>query len=231
MLELLKYGFSIALVNILALLAGTQSAKIDLKPLMTSERPSPSPLPTIAGSRVQVTFSTTTPEITPPLAPTPSPTPDNLYQVTKVIDGQTLLLDNGQEIRYSGISVAASLDEKGCVNNEDVLQQKELLENKLVRIEWNGDDDKEGYVFLSDGTLVNVWLVKNGLAKTNTTVNIKYNNQLQNAEQEAKANQSGLWSKICVKATGDSTHVQINQNIHSSSSINSSTKIKIENRN
>ncbi len=118
--------------------------------------------------------------------------------VTKVIDGDTILVEGGYHIRLLGIDA----DEK---DYPCYLPAKKYLENlilgKKVRLERDKEDvDKYGrclrYVFLN-GKNVNLLLVKNGFAVARFYLpNLKYYKEIQNAEKFAKEHKIGCkWKK------------------------------------
>ncbi|MEM5772802.1 MAG: thermonuclease family protein [Candidatus Aenigmatarchaeota archaeon] len=116
--------------------------------------------------------------------------------VTKVLDGDTLELENGDRIRLLGIN-APELGE--AFSEEAKLALEEMVLGKVVKIEkdaaWN--KDKYGrllrYVFL-EGKLVNCEMVRLGLAESIAEKEVKYYNCFKEAEQEAKEKKLGIWS-------------------------------------
>jgi len=116
-------------------------------------------------------------------------------KVIYVDDGDTIFLDNGQEIRYIGMNTT-EIGEPFYL--EATNKNKELVYGKEVTIEY----DKQiidpfgrylAYVF-SDGIFVNEELLRQGLAKTEFIFpDVKYANKLLKAEKEAKEKKIGLW--------------------------------------
>jgi micrococcal nuclease len=80
---------------------------------------------------------------------------------------------------------------------------KELIEGKTVRLEKDvSETDRYGrllrYVYLPDGRLLNEVLVREGFANAvSYPPDVKYLDQLREAEASAKANKWGLWSSQC----------------------------------
>ena len=119
------------------------------------------------------------------------------YYVKRVIDGDTIELEDGTKIRYIGINAP----EKGQNFYEEATQRnRELVEGKEVRLEYDVQKfDQYGrtlaYVFVGN-IFVNLQLVKEGLAVIYTVPpNVKYTDQLYQAEQYAKEHELGIWKK------------------------------------
>lgn len=115
--------------------------------------------------------------------------------VSKVIDGDTVKLQNGEKVRLLGINTP----ERGQPYYEESTNRlKELIENKEVTLEKDVDDkDQYGrllrYIFLN-GENVNVKLVKEGLATVYIIPpNVKYKSELKEAENEAKSLKINIW--------------------------------------
>lgn len=127
-----------------------------------------------------------------------------LVKVKRVIDGDTILLQNGERIRYIGVN-APEIDHspKGAepLGREAKEANRRLVEGKRVRLEFDAERrDKYGrllaYVFLEDGTFANGWLVERGLAKAvSYPPNLKYQDLLKKLEQEAQEKRLGVWAE------------------------------------
>lgn len=129
------------------------------------------------------------------------------FKVSKVVDGDTFWVDDGSEkgvkIRLIGIDAPESRNvfkkKKGYFGPESKAYLKDLLENQLVRLEYDVDSlDQYGrtlaYVFLSDGTFINAELVKNGFAVVMTIPpNFKYVDEFVSLQREAREASRGLW--------------------------------------
>ncbi len=146
--------------------------------------------------------------------PLPTPKVETLLEasgsalVTKVIDGDTIIVDDKFTIRLIGIDTPETVDPRrpvGCFGKEASNETKSLLSNQRVILEKDvSDTDKYSrllrYVFLplEEGKLlfVNDYLVREGFAKVYTyPPDVKYNEQLREAEKEARENNRGLWGK------------------------------------
>lgn len=129
-------------------------------------------------------------------------------KVTKVIDGDTFEIENGQRVRLVGIDTPETVDPRrpvGCFGKEASNEAKRLLTNQPVILQKDvSETDKYGrllryvYLPLSDGKtlFVNDYLVREGFAKVYTyPPDVKFNEQFLQAERQARENQKGLWKK------------------------------------
>lgn len=121
----------------------------------------------------------------------------DVHAVSRVVDGDTLVLDNGQTVRLLGIDTP----ERG---QKHWLEAKALLESKVMNrtIKLEKDvEDKDKYnrllrwIFSSD-ELVNLALVQAGYAKTLFYADVKYRDALLAAEATAKARGLRIWSDV-----------------------------------
>ena len=121
--------------------------------------------------------------------------------VVRVIDGDTIELSDGKEIRLLGID-APEKNEFYYEESKNFL--KNLVLGKKVILEKDFTDrDKYGrylrYVFV-DKVFVNYELVRKGYAKAITRIpDVKYNDILIEAENEARKNKIGIWSNDSFK--------------------------------
>ena len=122
--------------------------------------------------------------------------------VKYVIDGDTVILKNGDDVRYIGID-APEIDHE---NNRAELMgyearslNKALVGSKDVRLEYDHETrDHYGrrlaYVFLKNGTFVNRRLVRAGLATyLHKPPNLNYAENLLKAQQTAMSSKMGVW--------------------------------------
>ncbi|MCM8800936.1 MAG: thermonuclease family protein [Candidatus Omnitrophica bacterium] len=135
--------------------------------------------------------------------------------VKRVIDGDTLQLENGQRVRLIGIDTpemhqSDKLYKDSQRTKKDIITIKQLgikayeftrnlVEDKRVRLEFDVERyDKYGrllaYVYLKDGTFVNAEIIKEGYANLMTVPpNVKYAQLFLRLYQEARQNKRGLW--------------------------------------
>jgi micrococcal nuclease len=137
--------------------------------------------------------------------------------VVKVTDSDMLVLENGQRIQLIGVESAGAPPRKYLERDKNgmLIEEKEafipleeqavtyaqnLLEGKKVKLEYdvealNREGYKQAYVFLPDGHLANVELLRQGFVKLKIRPpNVKYAEQMRNAYQEAKREQRGFLS-------------------------------------
>lgn len=118
--------------------------------------------------------------------------------VTKVIDGDTLIIEGGEHVRLLGIDA----DEKNypCYT-EAKLALENLVLNRRVILEPDKEDmDQYGrllrWVWVDD-TLVNFELVNDGLAVARFVNDVKYQDEIKAAESEAIDHRIGCkWSSL-----------------------------------
>ena len=141
---------------------------------------------------------------TPEVTPTPSPEPEK-HTVSRVIDGDTIELSTGEKVRYIGIDTPEiKHPSKGieCYGKEALEKNSELVSGKKVRLEKDvSETDRYGrllrYIHVDD-VFVNDYLVRQGYAHASSyPPDIKHQDQLKEAEIEARENKRGLWSDVC----------------------------------
>ncbi len=137
--------------------------------------------------------------------------------VKRAVDGDTLVLENGERVRLIGIdtpemheSDKLDRDSQRSGENKRTIQElgkrsylftRDLVEGKRVSLEFDVErHDRYGrllaYVFLKDKqqTFVNAEIVKAGYASLMTfPPNVKYADLFLKLYQEARANKRGLW--------------------------------------
>jgi len=128
---------------------------------------------------------------------------DDKLVITRVVDGDTVEIENGTKIRYIGVNTPETKDpRKGveCFGMEAYEFNKTLVEGKTVTLEKDvSETDKYGrllrYLWIED-KLINEELVKQGFASVATyPPDVKYYKRLLDAQNYAKDNQLGLWKK------------------------------------
>ena len=124
------------------------------------------------------------------------------FKVTRVIDGDTIEIDGGERVRYIGIDTPETVDPRKtvqCFGVEASNKNKELVEGRMVWLEKDvTDKDKYNrllrYVYVGDA-FINLELVKQGFAYSYSyPPDIKYQNQIVTAQQEAREAKKGLWN-------------------------------------
>jgi micrococcal nuclease len=127
---------------------------------------------------------------------------DTSALVVRVIDGDTIELEDGQHVRYIGMNTPEITDKRKivqCFSKEASVKNTELVLNKQVRLEKDiSETDKYGrllrYVYIGD-IFVNDFLVREGYAHSSSyPPDIKYRDRFRLSEQYARAANIGLWS-------------------------------------
>jgi len=127
-----------------------------------------------------------------------------VFTVKRVIDGDTIELDNGVTVRYIGIDTPETKHPSKpgeYFGKEATEYNRKLVEGKKVKLVFDVQEkDKYGrllaYVYLPDGTFVNAELVKGGYAQVATfPPNVKHQELFLKLQREAQRENRGLWSK------------------------------------
>lgn len=135
-------------------------------------------------------------------------TPKVEGSVTKVVDGDTInVVVNGQirTVRMIGIDTPEVVDPRKpvqCFGREASQQTHQLLDGKVVTMQADvtqGNTDKYyrllRYVYLADGTFINLKLLQLGYAHEYTyNIPYQYQQQFQQAQAEASQKGLGLWA-------------------------------------
>ena len=129
-------------------------------------------------------------------------------RVVRVVDGDTITVNvNGDEekVRFIGINTPESVDPRSpvqCFGLEASTRTKQLLDGKKIFLEADPsqtDRDKYNrllrYVFLEDGTNINLELIQEGYAHEYTyDVPYRYQKQFKQAQKDASNAKIGLWA-------------------------------------
>jgi micrococcal nuclease len=135
--------------------------------------------------------------------------------VSRVVDGDTLVLENKERVRLIGIDTpeiheSNKLNRDAQRSGQDIATIKQLgrqsyeftrklVEGKRVRLEFDVERfDKYkrilAYVYLEDGTFLNAEIVRQGYASLMTyPPNVKYADLFKKLYREARENKRGLW--------------------------------------
>jgi micrococcal nuclease len=119
--------------------------------------------------------------------------------VTRVIDGDTIVLSNGEYVRYIGIDTPEMNPEEPFAR-EATQANRDLVEHKTVRLEKDtSETDRYGrllrYVYVDD-KFVNLELVHLGLAEAKAyPPDTNHQLVLDAAEVEARLAGRGMWAK------------------------------------
>lgn len=120
-------------------------------------------------------------------------------KVERIVDGDTVVLHNGTIVRYVGIT---SPETGEPFEKEATEANRKLVEGKTVKLEYdNYKADKFGRILaylVIDGKNVSIEMARLGMASVVIYQHKKpfiYQHQLLNAQDEAKKNKRGVWSK------------------------------------
>jgi len=129
---------------------------------------------------------------------------DTWHQVKWVVDGDTVVLNNGQKLRYIGIN-APELEHDGHkaepYGDEARQFNASRVNRKKVRLEFDKErNDQYGrllaYVFLKDNAFVNAEILSNGYAYLlYHRPNIRHHSVLLQSQRLAMSAKKGIWRK------------------------------------
>jgi len=127
-----------------------------------------------------------------------------VFKVTKVIDGDTIVLENGEVVRYIGIDTPETNEyNNDCFAQEAFDINRELVEGKEVKLKKDVSERDRyrrllRYVWIDD-IFVNEYLIKEGYAlSAKYPPDIKYAEEFDSFEKQAKESNLGLWSSCQV---------------------------------
>lgn len=139
-------------------------------------------------------------QIIPQLTPITTSTPSAIFaKVVRVIDGDTIVIDTGQKVRYIGMNTP-EMETSECYATEASEINKNLVLGKTVKLEKDiSDTDKYGrllrFVYI-DNVFVDDYLIKNGFAKIMTVPpDVEFKDEFQESQNYAKKNKLGIWGE------------------------------------
>lgn len=135
--------------------------------------------------------------------------PHDYYTVSRVVDGDTIELSNGDTVRYIGIDTPEIRERSGNswiykpgpYAEEAREFNRKLVAGKPVRLEFDVQKKDKykrllAYVYTGD-KMVNLEMVKEGYAMIYTyPPNVRYTEKFLEAQKEARDNKMGLWSDL-----------------------------------
>lgn len=130
------------------------------------------------------------------------------FVVTKVIDGDTIMVDIGgtvETVRLIGVDTPETVDPRKpvqCFGKEASIMMKQLVEGKNVILETDSTQDNKDkynrllrYVYLEDGILVNKKIIEDGFGFEYTyRIPYKFQSEFKGAQKMAEVDKSGLWA-------------------------------------
>lgn len=120
--------------------------------------------------------------------------------VTMVIDGDTIVIDTGQRVRYIGMDTPEVHSRVEALGIKAWQANRDLVEGKRVRLEKDvSETDRYGrllrYVYVDD-IFVNAELVRRGLAEARAyPPDTRHQELLEAMEREARAAERGIWAQ------------------------------------
>lgn len=133
-------------------------------------------------------------------------------RVARVVDGDTVVLENGEYLRYIGMDTPEEFDQRKpvqCFAKEAAARNTELVEDKAIVFYKDVSTRDQygrllGFVYLEDGTFVNEELVREGYAFAYPfPPDISKSEQFSEAEADARNNRRGLWANCDVRRLSD----------------------------
>ena len=128
--------------------------------------------------------------------------------VTRVIDGDTIVVQGVGTVRLIGVDTPETVDPRKPVQffgKEASEFTRHLVSGKVVRLEYDFDrkdryDRTLAYVYLADGTFVNAEIVRQGFGHAYTRFPFKFLDQFRGYEREAREAHRGLWDGVATPA-------------------------------
>lgn len=148
-----------------------------------------------------------------------SPKEGTFYQVTGIVDGDTIKIkigDKTEKVRVIGIDTPETQNKKQCYGKEASSKMQSLAQGKKVRLEADtsqSDRDQYGrllrFVFLEDSTDVGKTLISEGYAHEYTyNKPYKYVNEYKLVESDAKTRLLGFWATTTCSGNTSQTSEQ-----------------------
>jgi len=126
--------------------------------------------------------------------------PPDTVRVTRVVDGDTIVVQGNYRVRYIGIDTPEIRPYLEAGGVEAWQANRQLVEGKRVRLERDvSETDRYGrllrYVYV-DGVFVNAELVREGLARAKAyPPDTGYQDYLEEMEQQARLAGRGMWAE------------------------------------
>ena len=132
-------------------------------------------------------------------------------RVTRVVDGDTIVLSPNDKVRLIGVDTPETVHPKKtveCYGKEAKEFTRSTVAGQTIRLVLDdanaGRRHKDrygrtlGYVYLQDGMMLNAELVRRGFAHAYTRFPFRYLVEFRRLEQEARGRAAGLWSSCPV---------------------------------
>ena len=123
------------------------------------------------------------------------------YLVTRVVDGDTIVLERIGKVRLIGVDTPETVDPRRPVQRFGRAASdftKRTVEGKRVRVEydWNRQDKYKrtlAYIYLEDGMLLNSEIIRQGFGFAYTRFPFRLMKEFRATEREAREQGRGLW--------------------------------------
>ena len=171
---------------------------------------------TVSPQQSLVNQTTTSTQQTDKAVPTQQPPQEGFYQVTEVVDGDTIrVMYNGkiEPIRFLAIDTPETKDPRKpvqCFGDTASRKMSELVSGKNVKLQVDGtqpDRDKYfrllRYVYLQDGTDVGAEMIKQGFAFAYTRFPSDKVEEYRGYEKKARETNAGLWGSCQIQESGN----------------------------
>jgi micrococcal nuclease len=135
---------------------------------------------------------------------------DNYRVVTRIIDGDTIQLENHERVRLIGVDTPESVDPRRLVEHfgkEAAIFTQRMVLGRRVRLEFDqanaAGDHKDNtpqrrtlaYVYLEDGTFLNAEIVRQGFGHVLMRYPFQYMEEFRQLERDAREQGRGLWAR------------------------------------
>lgn len=168
-------------------------------------------------SATHLRAQSTTPDPTPTTEPNPTatanapiPTPTVIVKtlpkrqavVKRVIDGDSIevvFVDGGQVamVHLANANAPESIETIECFGRESAeYAVLAYQDSPLISIEMTGEIEEgegSGYIYLADGTFLNLVAVLFGYARYDDSIQTAYSSQIKDAEVQSRLGKTGLW--------------------------------------
>lgn len=123
--------------------------------------------------------------------------------VTRVVDGDTLVLDGGERVRLIGVDTPELHAERPAVRRLAQAAKEfseSMAEGRRVRLEYGSQRrDRYGrtlaYVYVEDGRMLNREIVRQGYGYAYTRFPFRYQEEFRRLQREAREGNRGLWGE------------------------------------
>lgn len=133
------------------------------------------------------------------------------YKVSKVIDGDSIIIEGNQTIRLASI---AAPELEFCLGNESKRYLEKLVRDKRIKVEFTSKDSYGrlmGLVYIED-KLVNEMVLEAGMARFDSS-QTRADKILLSAEHRGQINKIGVFSRKCTQSIPPDSKCQIKANI------------------